>query len=121
MDAKVVAISKGNERYGDALHFMKKSRNMVFFDVEKNMGYRAKDWSGTVSVWLSLDPAESLDDFRYLEMNSELLLNQETFCVAIPYRPSCFSGESRPVDGHLHRAVSGSGPAFKAEHYCHDG
>ena len=58
LDAKVVAISSGNGRYGDALHFMKKSKNMVFFYADKNMAYRAKDWSGTISMWLSIDPAD---------------------------------------------------------------
>jgi len=58
LDAKVVDISTDKGRYGDALHFKKKSRNMVFFYADKNMGYRKKDWSGTVSMWLSIAPAD---------------------------------------------------------------
>ena len=58
VDPKIVAISSGNGRYGDALHFKKKSREMVFFHADKNVGYREKDWSGTISMWLSLNPAD---------------------------------------------------------------
>ena len=58
-----VTIGSGKGRYGDALHFLKKTRNMVFFHGDKNMGYRAKDWSGTISMWLSIDPADLEQEF----------------------------------------------------------
>ena len=58
LDTKVVAISAGQGRYGDALHFKKKSRNMAFFYANKNMDYRKKDWNGTISMWLSIDPVD---------------------------------------------------------------
>lgn len=53
-----VTIAKGQGRHGDALQFLKKTRNMVFFYGDRNMGYRRKDWSGTISMWLSIDPAD---------------------------------------------------------------
>ena len=81
LDAKVVAISNGKGRYGDALHFMKKSRNMVFFHGEKNMGYRAKDWSGTVSVWLSLDPADLNQQFADPVQITDKKYNNSAFWV----------------------------------------
>ena len=58
LNGEEVAIGSGKGRYGDALHFLKKTRNMVFFYGAKNMGYRAKDWNGTISMWLSIDPAD---------------------------------------------------------------
>lgn len=81
LDSKVVAISKGKGRYGDALHFMKKSREMVFFHGEKNMGYRAKDWSGTVSVWLSLDPADLKQQFADPVQITDKKYNNSAFWV----------------------------------------
>ena len=58
LGAKVVAISRGNGRYGDALHFKEKSRDMVFFYADRNTGYSRMNWSGTISMWLSIDPAD---------------------------------------------------------------
>ena len=63
LKAEEVIIASGKGRYGDALHFLKKTRNMVFFYGAKNTGYRAKDWSGTISMWLSIDPADLKQDF----------------------------------------------------------
>jgi hypothetical protein len=56
-----VAIVKGKGRFGDALRFGKKSKAVVFFQADQNMTYRAKDWTGTVSFWLSLDPDKDLE------------------------------------------------------------
>lgn len=56
-----VKIVKGQGKYGDALRFGKKDKGIVFFHADKNMGYRAKNWSGTVSFWLRLDPDKDLD------------------------------------------------------------
>jgi hypothetical protein len=56
-----VVIAKGKGRRGNALHFVKKNSAVVFFRAEKNVGYARKDWSGTVSFWLSLDPEKDLD------------------------------------------------------------
>jgi hypothetical protein len=36
---------------------------MVFYYADKNTGYRAKDWSGTISMWLSIDPADLKQQF----------------------------------------------------------
>lgn len=80
-DAKVVAISEGKGRYGGALHFRKKSREMVFFHGEKNTGYRAKDWSGTISVWLSLDPADLKQQFADPVQITDKKYNNAAFWV----------------------------------------
>jgi hypothetical protein len=55
-----VEIVKGKGKFGDALRFGKNEKAVVFFQADKNMGYRDKDWSGTVSFWLSLDPDKDL-------------------------------------------------------------
>lgn len=81
LDATVVAISEGKGRYGDALHFMKKSREMVFFHGEKNTGYREKDWSGTISVWLSLDPADLKQQFADPIQITDKKYNNSAFWV----------------------------------------
>lgn len=56
-----VTIAKNQGRYGDALEFGKKSGPMLFYKAAENMGFSEKDWSGTVSFWLSLDPDEDLE------------------------------------------------------------
>ena len=56
-----VSIARGKGRHGDALHFMKKNTAVVFYRATKNVAYSLKDWSGTVSFWLSLDPEKDLE------------------------------------------------------------
>jgi hypothetical protein len=56
-----VAIVKGKGKFGDALRFGKNDKAVVFYQADKNMAYRDKDWSGTVSFWLSLDPDKDLE------------------------------------------------------------
>jgi hypothetical protein len=55
-----VGIVTGAGRYGDALRFTQKPSPLVFFRGAGNMPYEKADWSGTVSFWLSVDPAEDL-------------------------------------------------------------
>ena len=55
-----VSIARGKGRHGDALHFMKKTSAVIFYRAAKNVGYSPKNWSGTVSFWLSLDPEKDL-------------------------------------------------------------
>ncbi len=55
----VIAPNKGKR--GDALRFTKKSKEVVFFKVDKNLDYKKKDWGGTVSFWISVDPDKELD------------------------------------------------------------
>ena len=56
----VVRLAPGEGRYGDALRVNLKSSPFVFFKGERNMAYRPRDWSGTASVWLRLDPDRDL-------------------------------------------------------------
>ncbi len=55
-----ISIAKGAGRYGDALRFAAKTKEMVFYEGSE-IGYRSQDWSGSVSVWLKLDPNKDLE------------------------------------------------------------
>jgi len=56
-----VSILAGAGRFGDALQFRKKNTRAIFYPAEKNVAYRERGWSGTVSLWLSLDPDQDLE------------------------------------------------------------
>jgi len=56
-----IVIAKGQGRYGDALQFRKKNTQAVFYRGAVNTNYRPRNWSGTVSFWLSLSPDTDLE------------------------------------------------------------
>jgi hypothetical protein len=56
-----IVIAKGQGRYGDALQFRKKNTQAVFYRASVNTGYRARNWSGTISFWLNLSPDTDLE------------------------------------------------------------
>ena len=58
--AEAIRLAPGEGRYGDALRITLKSSPFVFFKGERNIAYRPRDWSGTVSVWMRLDPDRDL-------------------------------------------------------------
>jgi hypothetical protein len=60
MDGDQVRIAPGAGRHGDAIRIALKASPLVFFKGEGNISYSPRDWSGTVSVWLSLDPDREL-------------------------------------------------------------
>lgn len=55
-----VSIAKGQGKSGDCLRFQKKSPQVICFRGEA-MPYQSKDWSGTVSFWMRLDPDKDLE------------------------------------------------------------
>ena len=55
-----VAIAAGAGRFGDALEFKAKNTHAIFYKADQNVAHSATNWSGTVSFWLSLDPAVDL-------------------------------------------------------------
>jgi hypothetical protein len=57
-DSEDVQWLPSGGRYGRALRFNRKQAPFVFFRGTKNMPYRTNGWSGTVSFWLSADPAD---------------------------------------------------------------
>lgn len=54
-----VAIVAGEGKYGGALRFSAKSKQVFFYSGEA-MHYREKDWDGTVSFWMRLNPDKDL-------------------------------------------------------------
>lgn len=48
-------------KWGSAFQFGKKSDTVIFYRSKDNISYNAENWSGTVSFWLSLDPATDLE------------------------------------------------------------
>lgn len=55
-----VTLARGQGRHGDALHFTKQSPAVLFYRAPRNIAYAARDWSGTISFWLQLDPETTL-------------------------------------------------------------
>lgn len=55
-----VKLVSGAGRHGDALRMTLKASPPVFYRGQWNLHYADRDWSGTVSVWLSLDPDREL-------------------------------------------------------------
>ncbi len=55
-----LTIAQGQGRIGDALHFAEKTKEMVYYEGSE-CGYREHNWSGSVSVWLKLDPNKDLE------------------------------------------------------------
>lgn len=53
--------ARGAGRFGDALRFTAKRPPIVFYRAAGNMPYKKADWDGTVSFWLSTDPAKQLE------------------------------------------------------------
>ncbi len=53
-------IIEGKGKVGDAFKFGKKSSQVIFYKSKDNIAYDPQRWSGTISFWLSLDPATDL-------------------------------------------------------------
>ena len=56
-----IKIAPNKGRFGNALAFTKKSSPPIFYKSQENIKYEEKDWSGTISMWLSLDPEKDLE------------------------------------------------------------
>lgn len=56
-----VKLAQGEGRTGDALRFTKKNTKAVFYKAQGNVPFNPKNWSGTVSFWLNLDPNQDLE------------------------------------------------------------
>jgi hypothetical protein len=50
-----------NGKFGSGLRFNKKTSEAVHFRADRNVAYTTTNWSGSVSVWLSLTPDEDLE------------------------------------------------------------
>ena len=60
MTSKLVDINQGKGRFGDALQFKEKGSPVIFYQSTDNISYSEDKWSGTISLWLSLDPEKEL-------------------------------------------------------------
>ncbi|MEE2737176.1 MAG: LamG domain-containing protein [Planctomycetota bacterium] len=61
LNTDTVFIAKQEGRFGHALRFdLFKGERAVFFEAEKNLPYLERDWQGTISFWLRLDPVADL-------------------------------------------------------------
>lgn len=54
-----VSIAQGKGKFGDCLRFTEKTDQVLMF-AGSEMHYAAEDWSGTVSLWLRLNPDQDL-------------------------------------------------------------
>ena len=52
---------KGKGLSGDALLFTKRNAKWLLYDGAKNFHFAEKNWSGSVSFWLKVDPINGLD------------------------------------------------------------
>lgn len=56
-----VRLIEGKGKFGDALEFKQKAKEVVFYAADQNMAFDSTSWSGTVSFWMQLDPATDLE------------------------------------------------------------
>ena len=56
-----VKIAADAGRFGGAIHYPKKGSTRPSFKDKDVLGYNAKSWSCTVSIWLRLDPDKDLE------------------------------------------------------------
>jgi hypothetical protein len=56
-----VKVEANAGRFGGALHYPKKGNTRPSFKDDKVLGYNAKSWSCTVSVWLRINPDKDLE------------------------------------------------------------
>lgn len=59
IQAAGVSIAPGEGKFGDCLRFTEKTDQVVMF-AGSEMHYAAENWSGTVSLWLRLNPDQDL-------------------------------------------------------------
>lgn len=52
------AVDEG--KFGHALRFKSKNTEAVFYYADKNVAFVPRNWSGTISFWLNLNPDEDL-------------------------------------------------------------
>lgn len=56
-----VRLEEGTGRFGNALHFVKKSNTRPAYKDAGTLGYNDRNWNTTLSVWLRLDPDKDLE------------------------------------------------------------
>ena len=56
-----MVLDPSGGRHGGALHFLKKNTHALFYRAERNVSFDPKGWTGSVSLWLNLDPEKDLE------------------------------------------------------------
>jgi hypothetical protein len=56
-----IELSASEGKFGGALSFKRKTKEQVFFKGGGNLGFKSKDWSGSCSFWMRLDPDKDLE------------------------------------------------------------
>ncbi|MEM8486459.1 MAG: LamG-like jellyroll fold domain-containing protein [Bacteroidota bacterium] len=56
-------LVEGGGLTGDAFAFGDKSGPVLFYNGKDNIVYNPENWSGTISFWLSVDPAADIDGY----------------------------------------------------------
>ena len=56
-----IEIAYDAGRVGHALRFNKKNVKALFYSADGNVAFAPDNWTGTISFWLSLDPAVDLE------------------------------------------------------------
>ena len=59
--SRYVTHEPNKGKFGHGLRFNQKSGEAIFFKADRNIAYNTNNWSGAVSVWLSLTPDEDLE------------------------------------------------------------
>lgn len=55
-----ITRQEGKGKYGAGLVYTERSSGNIYYPSENNIPYNKENWSGTISFWLSLDPATDL-------------------------------------------------------------
>jgi hypothetical protein len=129
-----VVIAKGQGRYGDALEFRKKNATALFYRAAVNSGYHPRNWSGTVSFWLSLNPDTDLDGYTDpIQLTDKAYNNASVWVDFTREKPRQFrlgvfgdsaawnkSGKSSEQDPFFNqRTVVVTGPTFTRGQWTH--
>lgn len=64
MNNSTHGIIEGKGQFGNAFEFGKKrSSQVIFYKSKDNISYNPKNWSGSISFWLSVDPSTDLNGY----------------------------------------------------------
>jgi hypothetical protein len=61
LHAAQVELARGRGRFGDALWFKKKNARAIYYAAPGNVAFDPRNWTGTTSFWLKLDPDQDLE------------------------------------------------------------
>ena len=61
MGSRSIQLAPDQGLSGGALEFTKKGQAVVYFKSEDNISYDRDSWSGTISLWMRLDPEQDLE------------------------------------------------------------